>query len=234
VVNDPEQNERIGTLCDAKENGDVRVFGWVTEGIVNLNDFSPGSFKTCRGHMRDLILARQVILRSKKTSGEHCDGTWNYCSCKHLMVRKGVVMPETPVYYLDLMCRTYPDIDAAYDVALEENLVSTSTQEPEVNAAKSAQKDKFLRVFETANDSISKSQKEASEHRQKLIQLHEKKDMSNLWAEYATLLQTVIEMSDAPSKQRILRNLAACVKILETSLSIHPSSSCLNGISNLD
>ena len=228
VVNDPEQNERVGTLCDATEDGDVRVFGWVMEAIINLNDFSPGSFKTCCGHMRDLMLARQAMLRSKKTSGKHSDDTWNYCNRKHLMIRKGIVMPEIPVYCLDLMCRMYPDIDAACAVALEENLVSTSTQEPEVNAAKSGQKDKFLKVFEAANNSVSKSQKEASGQRQKLIDLQEKKDMST------TQLQTVIEMSDAPNKQHILRNLAVGVKSLETSLSIDPSSSCLNGVSNLD
>jgi hypothetical protein len=61
MVNDPEQNDCIGTLCDAKEDGDVCVFGWVTEGIVNRNHFSPGSFKTCRGHMLDLMLAWQAI-----------------------------------------------------------------------------------------------------------------------------------------------------------------------------
>jgi hypothetical protein len=87
-------------------------------------------------------------------SGEHCDDTWNYCNHKQLTVRKGFVMPEIPVYYLDLMCSMCPDIDAAHAVALEENLVLTSTQEPEVNAAKSGQKDKFLRVFEAASDSI--------------------------------------------------------------------------------
>jgi predicted ribosome quality control (RQC) complex YloA/Tae2 family protein len=79
VVNDAEQNERIGKIVAPNED----PFGHLQEieeggQLVKLTVFNQGSHKTCMKHMRDLWKCRSGILLSKTQSVTNNPDTWGY------------------------------------------------------------------------------------------------------------------------------------------------------------
>jgi hypothetical protein len=76
VVNDPQQNNRIGVVCDSKPGEDEHLVKWMDEKSLNPNDFTPGSAKTCAAHIKNLMKARSKILCDKKISGTHQPDTF--------------------------------------------------------------------------------------------------------------------------------------------------------------
>ena len=176
VHNDPEENSRIGFLCDSKsQDEDEHLHNLVANNLVNLNDFTQGTGKSCQTNMRNLMKARNNILEAKKISGTHPPDSWYYLNSKHLTVGKNNVMPDWAVYYLDVMCNKFPAINSAYASRLKDSLKSSSAEAPaEEEDEKPSKKDNFLKVIEQATSSMEDNQQQAKHQRAKLIQFQEK------------------------------------------------------------
>jgi hypothetical protein len=223
VFNDLTE-KRIDFLCDSQnECEDEHLFDIVQRGLVNLNDFTQGTSKTCNTNLRNLMKARNNILEAKKISGTHQPDTWFYLNTKFLTVAKGLVMPDWPVYYLDVMCKKWPAIDAAYAARIKEALCSTSLEIPEDGDGDNktpSKKDSYLKAMEQATQTMEEGQAEAKAQRAQLLTIKQRKEESSQWDEYIRLAKTLKEMVDAGESESnvLVYNLAVRVAILEARL----------------
>jgi hypothetical protein len=106
---------------------DEHLFDIIDHNLVNLNDFTQGTAQACNTSVRIMMKACNNILEAKRVSREHQPDKWFYLNTKHLTVAKNSVMPDWPVYYLDVMCKKWPAIDSAYASRFKESLCSKST-----------------------------------------------------------------------------------------------------------
>ena len=223
VFNDLTE-KRIELLCDSKnECEDEHLFDIVQRGLVNLNDFTQGTSKTCNTNLHNLMKACNNILEAKKISGTHQPDTWFYLNTKFLTVAKGLVMSDWPVYYLDVMCRKWPAIDTAYAAHIKEALRSMSTEIPEDGDGDNktpSKKDSYLKAMELATLKMEEGQAEAKSQRAELLTIEQRKEESSQWEEYIRLAKILKEMVDAGEDESnvLVYNLAVRVVILEGRL----------------
>lgn len=192
IVSDPEMNDRIGKVCFAWENQDARLHDFAKDNLVNLNDFTPGTDKTCQKHFSDVMKARQNILKLKKTFGTHEPDTHAHCNTKHLKLGKQPESPKIQVHCLDKMCREHPSIDSAHATLLAKKLKSDSTKPPE-DDDKEKKKPKDL-MFDTVADTMAKMatfHEDSKVHCEKILAVHLDKEKNRDWGEHADLCNHV-------------------------------------------
>jgi hypothetical protein len=239
LVNDTE-DEQVGTLLFATEEEDSHIYQWLEkdclDGFVNLTDFNVQNSGTCQAAMADLMKCRQHILRSKRTSGEGSDDTWDYCQGKHLKPRKALEMPKQAVYYCDKLSQSHTDLDRAFSDVLGDGLKSESTENADDMAAEEATKqvassskvkEEFLKAIEQTNNDFNRANQEASKQRKEMIELQKaevesrkREAESTQWNEYTNLSEKYFKMKDEGRSTRLIKNVAKRIKTLESALLI--------------
>ena len=237
--NDSTNNSDIGALTYSGEDEDKHIHRFAYDQGINPNDFNQMTWDAAKQAMRDLMRARQNILVSIKVSGHHSNDAWDYCNRKHLTVRKNVVMPGAPVYYLDKMCEETPDIDQAYTEVLAEELRSSSNSSQNNDdpdgppaAAASSRRMKPEDIIDTMKESskeLAALQAEANDQRGRMLELTMKKENDSLeakkWDEYGKLANTMSRLRRAADteeehNEQLKLNFAKRIRALEDSIGI--------------
>jgi hypothetical protein len=144
-------------------------------------------------------------------------------------------MPDVPVYYMDLMCSKYPDIDQAYAYVLSSSLKCNSNETPEDGEKVTKKKDAFMEVLKEAISNNSQVQNKARKERRQLLDYQKKSHESNSWTEYKSLATSIRQMANKDNvDEQILFNLAVPVRHLEKSPGIKKRRSVIANIDCLD
>ena len=127
AINDAGNNEQLKDIL----GGYSKELLIPLVSTLNLSDYSQGTWKSTKQNLKDLLRARANIVKAKKRSGHHSNDTATYLNKTMLTVRKGVVMPEEAVYYIDYRCEEHPAIDQDFTEVLKMSHKSESNAAPE-------------------------------------------------------------------------------------------------------
>ncbi|CAB9501115.1 unknown protein [Seminavis robusta] len=170
-----------------------------------------------------------------RKSGQGSADMWTYCTTtKFCKLRKSCTVPAKAVYYCDVLCKAYPDIDgkfAAFMTATQQSdseVALTGSAGAEDSAATGNRKNKQLDtlcsaiVQATTNMSdTSAAKREASEERAEMEAEKARLDTEErTWNQYTSISDRFLTLLEDPSKISLARNMAVRIRKLEKTLGL--------------
>jgi hypothetical protein len=245
TVNDAAFNDNLSIILGVAEDTYLEE---IVAGVLNLNDYVTGTYKTVSQNMRDLLRARGTIAKKKKLSGHHSNDTRDYLHKANLKVRKDVYMPGEAVYYLDYRCKEHPAIDQAFTESLNENHKADSDNLPididdddgdGKGKAKSKESKDYLKMLESANESLANVQLNAKLRQDNFMSFQKQQNEENTtranWDAYINSCKTLLELrrtadTDDAVSDHVTTNLAKRIRALEVALSIPEEESAVREV----
>jgi hypothetical protein len=202
-MNDLQENSRLGLLCDSKEDEDEHLCHLVSNKLVNPNDYTQGTSKSCRSNIRNLMKARNNVLDAKKVSGTHQPDTWHHPNSKFLTVGKANTLPDWPVHHLDIMCNKHPAINSACAAHFKDGMLSSSVEAPLERDERPHKKGNLMKVIKQATLWMDQSQNDAKVQHEELIsfqrkthEIEQRKEKSAQWEKCMHLARAIRQMAD--------------------------------------
>ena len=156
TANDAEDTD-VSIVLHSGEDEDTCLYNMVTENDIDLNTFNNCPWTACRQHMLDLVKARNNVLAAMKESGHHCNDPAQHLRNKFLTVRKGLRLPDGPVYYLIAVAKEHPALDQAHTQVLSDGLQTDSSvpiEDRSNNNKKKTSDQKLIEALERSSIAI--------------------------------------------------------------------------------
>ena len=233
TVNDTEE-EDLAVVVMSGEEENHHMHQMVTEQFIDLNAFNQVTWQVCRQHMCDLIKARSNVIMAMKESGHHNNDEFGHLRRKHLTVRKQVVMPGNPVYYLIVVGKEHPALDQAHTQVLGENLRSDSHVPIDHDASsmssgrKKTSNAKLIEALEKSSIAMTNTNAATEAAKAKESEVL----MANRWDECLKLSETIDKLREGSNVQ-LLFNFAKRVRDVEALIGIKEQESIVGDIVEL-
>jgi hypothetical protein len=127
VFNDTVSTE-LDELILPNKLGDEHISAAVEDDGVNPKDFLQQSWQSVAKTVYKFTKARKQVQTNMTISGTHDSDTWNFIepclkSCK-------VSINPIKVYYFVMHCKSRPEVDAVFNIFLEEGVQYESIDDP--------------------------------------------------------------------------------------------------------
>ncbi|CAB9529781.1 unknown protein [Seminavis robusta] len=225
MVNDPSNNTVIGVVLFSNEDEDARLHKFNQDGEFNLNEFNhPQMWESCQQLASDAMKARENCLGEMRKSGQGSADMWNYCTTtKFCKLRKSCTVPAKAVYYCEVLCKAFPDIDGKFAAFM------TSTQQSDSEVAltgsagaagdstgtvgrKNKQLDSLCTAIVLATTNMSDNnavKREVSEEKARLDAEKAKLESEDrAWNQYTSISDQFLSMLQDRNKISLARNMA--------------------------
>jgi hypothetical protein len=128
MVNDTDSTE-LDELILPNNPGDQHITAAVEDDGVNPKDFNQQSWQSVAKVIHKFAKARKGVVTNMTLSETHDSDTWNFIE-PALKTSKVSGLNPIEVYYFVMHCKAHPEVDAVFDVFLEEGIKCESTEDP--------------------------------------------------------------------------------------------------------
>ena len=128
MVNDTDSTD-LDELILPDNPGDEHITAAVDDDGINPKDFNQQSWQSVAKTIHKFTKARKAVAANMTLSGTHGSDTWDFVEAA-LKKAKVTNFGQLEVYYFVMHCKAHPEVDAIFNVFLEEGIKFESTDSP--------------------------------------------------------------------------------------------------------
>jgi hypothetical protein len=234
MVNDTEATQ-LDELILPDNLGDEHIIAAVDDDGVNPKDFVQQSWQSVAKAISKFTKARKQVQTNMTISGTHDADTWNFIepslkSCK-------VSLNPIELYYFVMRCKSHPEVDAVFNIFLEEGVRYESTDDPTEGESGSSstgknkiQKELLQQLKETTKIAAAmvESSKDASKHRVKSNSRDDERNRRSNFNFYFDLCKKkddLLLLPHSDPKNKMVRHINKEIAKLKKKLDLEKDSS---------